>query len=206
MSTLEHLATVLAWDDETGTGRFADDLFCREQAFDRSVLRGATRLEVGQRVVYGEDYQPSPDGGSPWTTAEVRPISSDAAYWAEALEQLCRAVDRAATDLRVAEELAPEDTVESMRETLVAATERRDTKVPEIADGIVARCTSTGMATLPGFDRTIYAQGEEPALRAVLDQIGTSHHEDVLWRWTPMLRTLEEIRAADYLPAEGEGG
>ena len=203
MPDLEHLATVVAWDDATGAGRFSDDVFGREQDFERSIVTGADTLVVGQRIIYSERLYPTDDGGSPWRTVEVRHLDSDAAYWAAQLDELCRAVEHADSDLNVALEVASEDTVEGCRDTLARVTERRHEKAVEIAGAITGQCVSH-MTGLPGFGTTIYANGMEQALRIVVDQVDPQYRSDVLLLWRGMLAgaqesdaDLEEIRAMD---------
>jgi len=86
------------------------------------------------------------------------------------------------------------------------AREVRDQQLPEIAAGILARCVSTEMARLPGFGNTVYARGRERALQAVLDRVGERARAAVAAGWQPTFATLAEIRASDYLLAEGGPG
>ena len=207
MMTLEYLATVVSWDDATGTGRVVEDLCIEEEAcaVDRSLLVDATSLAVGQRVVLVKALERGADGQSPWRTREVRP-TTDAAHWAAVLERLCSAVDHAETDLRVASEVADDDTVDSARNALSAARDVRDRKVSDVAMDVIARCTSSSMSGLPGYANTIYARGEDDALHAVLDRVDTRYRGAVAQHWTPVFQNLAEIRAMDYLPAEAGPG
>lgn len=196
MATLEYLATVVAWDDATGTGRILEDRCPADEArdVDRSLLAGASSLAVGQRVLFVSAWEHVPEGESPWKMREVRPVD-DAHHWAGVIDQLCRTVDHAETDLGVASEVADEDSVASARAALSTAREVRDTKVKDVAFDVIARCNSTLLSQVPGFASTIYAAGEDDALHAVLDRVDPQHRGVASELWKPVFQELAEIRA-----------
>lgn len=204
MTTLEYLATVMSWDDASGTGRILEDRCPPEEArdVDRSLLLDTSSLFVGQRVVFVNVLERAPGGGSPWRMCEVR-AADDARHWASVLERLCSAVDHAETDLRVASEVADEDTVADARAAVATARETRDTKVQDVAFDVIARCNSTLLAQVPGFANTIYARGEDDALHAVLDQVDERYRGLMTEHWKRRFEDLAEIRAMDYLPTDG---
>lgn len=205
MTTLEWTATVVSWDDATGTGHIVQDLRGEEEAreVDRSLLLDTRSLAVGQRVAFVEAYEPDPNGERSWRTREVRPITDDRHYWAGVLERLCSAVDHAESDLRVASEAADEDTVTAARAALSTAREVLDRKLLDVADDIQSRCTSSAMSEMPGYANTIYARGMDDALHAVLDRVDQRYRGVVDEHWKRVFLELAEIRAMDdYLPAE----
>lgn len=133
----------------------------------------------------------------------MRVVVDDVAFWAELLDQLCGDVDYAEYDLRVANEVGDEDAVATASAALKNARELRDTELPAIAATIQACCESSLMAIMPGFKNTVFARGSENALRAVLNRVEERHRAAASKGWGPMLEILAEIRATDYLPAEG---
>lgn len=205
MTSLEWLATVVSWDDATGTGHILQDLHREEEAreVDRSLLLDTESLAVGQRIVFVDALECDPNGESSWRTREVRPIADDAHYWAGELERLCSAVDYAESYLRVASEAAGEDTVNTARAAFSTAREVRDKKLLDVASGVTARCADSVMSELPGFANTIYARGMDDALHAVLDRVDQRYRGVVDEHWKRVFLGLAEIRAMDYLPAEG---